>query len=260
MIVALTMSAHDSKARKRAKDFFTLTSSMSATARSETICIRHSTMIQAKVTFSGLSNLSGDKEHLLAALPGDWEIVAQIPKAPLPSETTDSELLLCACPPSDLTRRRDDLKVILTMESMKGDMEASHTFSWGLIGSAWEIQACGMIDWDQFWHKNAEHRSDDGFCVMVKILWESATRTRPLVKGRAILSTLSELSKGHDVLDTQFLLFSQPRPHNDVYGAKSPLPVYASSAFLRSQSEYFDTSMFVGLSKGIPVLFHVSVL
>jgi hypothetical protein len=191
--------------------------------------------IQSKVTFSGLSYLSGDKEHTVrATFHGNWKIRARIPKAPLADEMTG--LALSIFPPEQWIIKGGALETTLSIESMKGEKQASITFVWDVKNG----RTCpNFMDWNEFWHKNAEHRRDDGFCVIIDLVSQP-----PVVHKPNVLLTVSELTKGNNIFDTQFFLFSKPRRYNGVHGAKNPLPVYANSAFLRSQCEYFDTSMF----------------
>jgi len=210
---------------------------MSATTRSENIGFA----ILAKVTFSGLSNLAGDQiHHVSASFHGPWRIQARIPKAPLNDEETGLGLFIHA---SVGIKQQgigigDGIKVTLWVESLKGEVQTTRSFQWTGITCLSTRGYTGIIDWNKFWHKNADHRREDGFCVTVHIT--SVTSTRPTVYEPSILRTISELTKGNNnVYDTQFLLFSQPRhPH----GAQDPLPVYASSAFLRNQCDYFNAS------------------
>jgi hypothetical protein len=212
---------------------------MSATIRSETIQFT----IQAKITFSGLSDLSGDEIHILRAnFHGPWAIQAHIPKAPLTDEQTGLGLFIFA-PPGTAKQgigRGDGIKVTLSVESLKGEEQASFSFIWNVKSSLTGQGPSRIIDWNQFWHKNADHRCDDGFCVIVNTT--SVTSIRPVVREPFMLCTISDLTKGNNVYDTQFLLFSQPRLHGHALGAQDPRPVYASAAFLRSQCEYFNIS------------------
>jgi hypothetical protein len=210
---------------------------MSATTRSENIIFA----ILAKVTFSGLSNLPGDQIHRVAvSFHGPWRIEAHIPKAPLTDEETGLGLFIYA--PSGTAKQGigtgDGIKVTLWVESLKGEEKTIRSFQWTGITSLKGMGYTRIIDWNKFWHKNANHRREDGFCVTIHMT--SVTSIRPMVYEPNILRTISELTKGNNnVYDIQFLLFSQPRhPH----GAQDPLPVYASSAFLRNQCEYFNAS------------------
>jgi hypothetical protein len=161
---------------------------------------------------------------------GEFE---HIPKAPLADERTD--LALSIFPPPSTSKpwiRKDGVETSLSIESMKGETQTSITFIWNMENGREYPQ---IIDWNNFWHKNAEHRHDGGFCVIISII--SLT---PVVHKPNVLLTILELTKGNNIFDTQFFLFSKPCCHNEVYGA---LPVYSNSAFLWSQCEYFDTSM-----------------
>lgn len=193
--------------------------------------------IQAKVKFAGISQLSTDSVHLLEAyVGGGWQLKMYIPKA-VPDDRKSSLVLFL----NPILRSKigavDAIKISFSLESLRGEVHTTKTFKWELQGDK-ELAARNMVNWNKFWHENAAHRVDDGFFVRVSI---TSVSSRPTAFDPSILNTISQLTQGKNVFDTKFFSFSRPR--YEYQGAQDPLPVYANSTFLRSQSDYFQTSM-----------------
>jgi hypothetical protein len=197
-----------------------LLQSMSATTISDNL------EIQAKVKFLGLSQLSGDNDHFLrTSILGDWTVVAWIPKAP-PGLDAPSDLIVYV---------RRELKQM----------------PWRVIKVTMIVKLNGeeySISWEDedkeiYAHKTLMPVVGDSFDLIIGITTRPSKYTRPYIRNPAILRTISTLIlKPDEVADTKFLLFSRRRRHEHPHGAHDPLPVYANSAFLKSQCEYFNSS------------------
>jgi hypothetical protein len=190
--------------------------------------ISNNLKIQANVKYSGLSQLSSDNEHFLTTrmLEG-WVVVVWIPKAPPGSDA-----------PSDFTifvlhklmqMPRHVIKVTMTVKKLNGEAEFSK--SWDEEAPKTYALKALMTD------------IGDGFDLIIRITTEPSTSVRPLIYNIPILRTISTLILRPDAAaDTKFLLFSRRRRREHPHGAHDPLPVYANSAFLKSQCEYFKDS------------------
>jgi len=199
--------------------------------------------IQAKVKFSRLSQLSSDTTHTLNAnFHEAWRVDAIVPKAPHTHEETGLGVFIYA-PPKSVNATLgggNGIEVVLSLATLKGEVQATNSFRWE--GDDAGMGYASLVDWNKFWHKNANHRDDDGFYISIEIY--SRTYIRPVVYGPCMLKTILHLTQGEDLFDTKFLLFSRPRGDGNVHGAQDPLPVFASSAFLQDQCDYFNTSVF----------------
>lgn len=199
--------------------------------------------IQAKVKFAGLSQLSADNDCILtASFHGDWQLKAHIPKAPVNGER--SSLGIFVYLPQNLKQNLGDITkidVTLSLESITGEVHATRFFTWDMPGGTIAMGYGDIVDWNKFWRENVDQQTEGGFYTRVSIT-SFGTSDRPMVFEPNMLNTVSRLTDGEDVFDTKFLLFSRPQFLHHPRGAQDLLPVYASSTFLQSQSDYFQTS------------------
>jgi hypothetical protein len=210
--------------------------------------------IRTKVKLSGISHQSDEEAHSVTVdIHGGWQLEACLPKAPVDDEATPLGLFVYAPPNSVEQRIGDSVEVTLSVQSLKGGMHASETFQWAVPADSAGRGFPNILDWNYFWHKNAEHRADDGFYVLINIT-SIPISSRPTVFEPTMLQTISQLMQGQVLFsDTKFFVFSQPRFADQGRGAQDPLPVYANAAFLREQCEYFSTSTFSPIFNGISV-------
>jgi hypothetical protein len=213
---------------------------MSATASLDNCHFR----IQARLTFTFKpSHFSEDTgiQVVRTNFHGDWRLEVHIPKAPESDERTGLGIFIFS--PRDVKLGGvTDSKVTLSVQSLRGEEQVCGQFQWDMSNSHHSGKGYSdIIDWNKFWHKDAKHRSDGGFFVLVEIT--SMPSGPPIVDQPRILKAISQLTQGDDinVFDTKFLVFSS-RSLDHAGVARQPLAVYASSVFLQDQSEYFKAS------------------
>jgi len=208
--------------------------------------------IRTKVKLTGISNQSDEEAHSVTVdIHAGWQLEACLPKAPIDDEATPLGLFVYAPPNSVEQRIGDSVEVTLSVQSLKGGMYASETFQWAVPADSAGRGFPNILDWNHYWHKSPEHRADDGFYVLISIT-SIPISSRPTVFEPTMLQTISQLMQGQVLFsDTKFFVFSQPRFADQGRGAQDPLPVYANSAFLRGQCEYFNTSTLSSILNGI---------
>lgn len=200
--------------------------------------------IHVIITVTGISALPTDEPHVLQTiLSGGWIVELTIPLS------TESAVGVFIYRPSNFIAQYEHVILppvfveIRTLCLFSDQIITWDSFHWDDIQEESGVNR-GWFDycsWETLWLENYEVQRDDGFRLAVDI----PSTERPFLSNNLMLRHVSQLTKGINVVDMQFLAFSRHLRRGgeiDRMGAQSPLPVYASSGIIQDQCHYFRTS------------------
>lgn len=197
--------------------------------------------IHAVIQISGITNKSKVGQELKTELAGGWVLKTVLPadNALFADEETTVRVSLCKPSNGTVSYGHGSTNIATTYVDVKVmrllvDRIICQThLRLDLSQSSWS----GAFSWAKSWTYNSDVRRDDGLRLQI----DFPSTQRPSVFHPLVLQSFSKLALGSQINDIKFLTFSR-RPGIIGKGAQTPLPIYASSAFLINQSEYFRTS------------------